>query len=87
MLQELKVDKFCLDLALQSILLGYHTIVAYPPEGRGGLALLIHQDFAMTAYVTIPGGSVAWAHIKGALGDFHIASIYGAGSSTDRSNL
>lgn len=48
MLQELKVEQFRLDLALQLILPGYPNIVAYPSDGRGGAALLIHPDFTIS---------------------------------------
>lgn len=63
MIQELKVGKFRLDLALESILPSYHKIVAYPTERKGGSTLLIHPDFAITTCGTIPGGLVAWVKI------------------------
>lgn len=83
MLQELKVEKNCLNLALQIIIPRYHSIVAYPLDGKGGSTLLIHLDFDILNYGTIPRGLVAWAHINGHLGEFHSTSIYGVGSSID----
>lgn len=59
MLQELKVEQFCLDLALQLLLPGYHNIVAYPWDGRGGSALITDLDFTIRDYGTIPKGSIA----------------------------
>lgn len=55
--------------------------------GRGGVALLIHPNFTLLHYGTIPGGLVAWAHIKGPLEELHCASIYGAGTSAEHSGL
>lgn len=83
MLQELKVEKFRLDLTLQLLLPGYHSIVAYPSKGKGGVTLLIHPDFTIGNCSTIPDGSKAWAQLIGPLGNFHSTSIYGADSLTD----
>lgn len=87
MLQELKADKFHLDTALQLLVSWHHQIVAYPPDGKGGAAILIHSNFTITSYGIVPGGSIVQAHIKGPLGEFCSTSIYGIGTSTDRSAL
>lgn len=74
MLQE---EGFHLTSSLSSILPGYHQICALLEDGCGGSSLLIHSKFMIVSTDIIHSG----------LGSFHVASIYGLASYTERATL
>lgn len=87
MLQELKAYDFRLTTALNTILPSYNYIISQSEQGRGGSALLIHNNFTIIRFDTFCSRLVVWAHIRGKLGIFKVAFIYGPSHSTDRTTL
>lgn len=87
MLQELIADKFWLTFALSSIAKGYQQVTAFPLEGRGDLALLIHPNITITNSGTFSNGSTIWASLIGLYGSLNVASLYASNTPSSHANL
>jgi exonuclease III len=86
MIQELKADDFCLKVALDYILPNFQQIIAYPDDGRGGTALLIHPKFKIVNSGTTTRG-MAWATIYIAQEIYHLGSVYAPNTASARKQL
>jgi exonuclease III len=86
MLQELKADEFRLNISLSYIFPNYNQIVAYPNDGCGGTAILVHPRLKIISSGAITRGLV-WVSIEIAQEIVHFASIYAPNTYIERKAL
>lgn len=86
-LQEIKADRFRLDIALRAILPTFLKFVSAPVDGKGGTALLVRPSLKVIDSGALDFGRAVWIRIEGDSGSFGVVNIYAPNSPRDRAIL